>query len=127
MKTECRFLTASFTVELALLFPVIMLVILSVLYIDAQYMNSSCFKSLACEQSISGRDSGYNSYFALKSVKRSEDDTENERTVTFDTGTKGIYSIFDFDINVSATYKKIYPASVIRNARLISGMTGHSD
>ena len=108
----------SFTVEAALIFPVILIVILSVMYIDIHLMNTNIFACLACEQAITGNETQPSSSFALKTPERLVSDSENERSVSFNTGTKGIMDIFNFDINVSARYKKTETEKFIRAMRI---------
>ena len=109
----------SFTVEAALIFPVIMLVILSVIYIDVHLMNSNIFTCLACEQAVTGNDTKPSSSFALKDIEREVKDSKSERTVSFRTGTQGIWKIFDFDIDTGADYKKSDTEKFIRAMRIL--------
>ncbi len=118
MKKQC-IPHGSFTVEAAMIFPVILLVVLSVMYIDVHLMNLNIFTCLACEQAITGNETAPSSSFSLKSIDRQLEDGENERIVSFCTGTEGIWKIFSFDINTNARYKKSDTEKFIRTLRIL--------
>lgn len=117
-KRNCS-LRASFTVETALLFPMLLLVILSVIYLSAHVHNRTYLLSAACEQAISGEERPLISLFASSDIKRDESESDDLRAVSYSSSTKGIWRIFNWDISEKAEYRILDPTVFIRKVNAI--------
>ena len=117
-KRKC-FLRASFTVETALLFPMLLLVILSVIYLNTHLHNRTYLLSAACEQAISGEERPLISLFASSDIKRDENESDDLRTVSYSSSTKGIWRIFNWDISEKAEYRILDPTVFIRKTHML--------
>lgn len=109
---------ASYTVELALLLPLILGTILALIYLNFHVHNCAALTANACEAAVTGHpDAEFPSYVFLGRLNRSVDDDKASRTVTFSSVT------YDADERVfgesvgTGTYKKVYPVSDLRKAK----------
>ena len=113
--------TASVTIETALLMPVILLVIFSIISLDLYMISRVTCESAACEQAVSGK--AFEDLFVPGSAPavRAENDSESVRQVTFSSETAAVYGRFRWPVEASASYKKVYPVKGIRQSRAAAG------
>ncbi|HUM84657.1 MAG TPA: hypothetical protein PLN48_12930 [Lachnospiraceae bacterium] len=105
---------ASFTIEMALIMPVILLVVFSGIYLMAHVRNRAFLTASACEQAVSGHDPETPALFAAVDPARSKEDSEERRTVSFKAGTIYFSGQALWDIKAEGTYEKIKPVTFIR-------------
>lgn len=114
-------LKASLTVETALLMPLILLVIFSVIYFDFYEMNLVVCHSAAIEQAISGKSDEELPLIAAPKMSRRSSDSKTKRTVSFQSDTYASpYSHTLRSQSVEAAYSYVSPTAFIRKARLIT-------
>lgn len=104
---------AAFTVEAALIMPVVLMVILSLVYLCMHVHNRNYLLSYAAEQSISGHEQPDPPLIFSTEVSAGRTDGGNMRTVSYKAGTvyytgRRLYSIAE-----QAGYRKVKPVSYI--------------
>ncbi len=124
MKKKNQSTAGSFTVEAALLMPLILMVILSAIYLTAHTANRASLAAFACEQAISGHAQKTPELFAAGKVTRKETDTEKERSVTYLSNTVYFSGETIWEMEVAAVYKKVKPVSFIRKIRAAGKLAG---
>ncbi|MEE3420542.1 MAG: hypothetical protein VZR02_05505 [Lachnospiraceae bacterium] len=121
-----EFLTrASYTVELALLMPVLIGTILAVIYLDDHVHNCATLTANACEAAVTGHDDAeIPSYVAMGHVDRSMSDGKNARTVIFSSVTYDADDRVFGEVRGEGTYKKIHAVSILRKAKGLTNLLG---
>ena len=115
---------AAFTVEAALIMPVILMVLLSVLYLCMHVHNRNYLLSYAVEQSISGHTQPDPELIFSSDISVSRTDGGNMRTVSYTAGTvyytgKRLYSISE-----KAGYRKVKPVTYLWRMRSVKKIFG---
>ncbi len=115
---------AAFTVEAALIMPVVLMVILSVLYLCMHVHNRNYLLSYAVEQSISGHIQPDPVLPFSSDISAARTDGGNMRTVSFTAGTvyytgKRLYSISE-----QAGYRKVKPVTYLWRMRSVKKIFG---
>ena len=108
---------ASFTIETALLMPVLIFAIIMSVYLTVHVMNRSVLASSCVEQAVSGRSQEVNVLFASGAVSWKRADDENARTVSAQAATLHYSGSELWQSESTATYQKIRPVTAIRIAR----------
>jgi hypothetical protein len=113
---------ASATIETALLMPLILLVIFTAIGLDLYTISRTTCESAACEQAVSGKV--YEDLFlpGSEAASRSGHDTSDERSVSFESGTKTVYGHYSWPIREEAVYRKYHPVKGIRVSRSAAGL-----
>lgn len=110
----------SFTVEAALVFPVILIVIFSVIYLNAHIHNRSYLEIKACEISVSGKEAPPLSLFAMKECSMSVTESDNSRNVSVSASTEGVFRFLNFKLKKDCTYEKCSPSVFVKKYQLLS-------
>ena len=119
----CR--RAYFTVETALLTPVILLVIFAVIYSDLHILNRTLCRSAAVEQAVSGKVDDALPLMLAEAPVRRQTETSAARRVAFESATRiTISSSLTLPIASSADYRKVQPTGVIRHLRSLRSKGG---
>jgi len=115
---------ASFTIEAALLMPLIFLVIFTSISLDFFSMSRVTCVSAACEQAVTGKI--YEDLFLPGSApaSRSGQETQDVRNVRFSSKTAAIYGRFVWPIEAEAAYRKVHPVKGIRVSRAAARLIG---
>lgn len=118
-----RLSRASFTVETAMIMPVIIFTLVMSVYLTAHEMNRAVL-SLSCgEQAISGHEQNPQVLFAAGEVSWNRRDSEKEREVSVTSGTVKYTGENLFQIEENASYQKINPVSRIRKWQALKNLT----
>lgn len=113
---------ASFTIETALIMPVIIFTLLMSFYFTVHEMNRAVL-SLSCgEQAVSGQVQNPQVLFAAGEVSFRRDDSEKERNISVTSGTVKYTGETLFTISESASYEKARPVSRIRKWQALRNM-----
>ena len=114
---RCLTARASFTVETALLMPVLIFAIVMSVYLTVHVMNRTVLASSCAEQAVSGHTQEVNVLFASGAVSWKRTDDENTRTVSAQAATLHYSGSELWRSDSVATYQKIRPVTAIRIAR----------
>lgn len=115
---------AAFTVEAALIMPVILMVILSVLYLCMHVHNRNYLISYAVEQSISGHTQPDPELIFLSDISVSRTDGGNMRTVSYTAGTVYYTGRRLYGISEKAGYRKVKPVTYLWRMRSVKKIFG---
>ena len=115
---------AAFTVEAALIMPVILMVILSVLYLCMHVHNRNYLISYAVEQSISGHVQPDPSLLFSSDISVSRTDGGNMRTVSYAAGTVYYNGRKLYSISEHAGYRKVKPVTYLWRMRAVKRIFG---
>lgn len=118
---------ASFTVETALLMPVILFTIFAALYLTAHLHNRSCLYAGAAEQAISGHEQAARRLFASGEISVSRDDAKDRREVIQKTETLHFTGRKLYTVDEKAVYRKYHPVSLIRRKNAAGRLTDDTD
>ena len=113
----CRFKSASFTVETALLMPLVLLVLTAAIMLCFFIAGRSVCTARACEQAVTGRDAEFPAPCGITDIRRAAEDKKSSRTVRFEGGTFPETGLFAWRFDTEAVYRKYYPAQWIRRLR----------
>ena len=108
---------ASFTIETALLMPVLIFAIIMSVHLTVHVMNRTVLASSCVEQAVSGRSQEVNVLFASGAVSWKRADDENARTGSAQAATLHYSGSELWQSESTATYQKIRPVTAIRIAR----------
>ena len=117
-------LRASFTVETALIMPIVIFTVFMSVYITAHIHNRAYLTARAAEQAISGRERETPAFFAGGEIIVSGKDSKTERVVSGEAGTFYYTGSQLWMIKVKETYKKYRPVEMIRVKRAAEKLTG---
>ena len=106
--------TASMTVEVSLLMPVILAAIFAVLYLTAHLHGRACLFAEAAEQAVSGHEQEDPSLFAVAEITVTRSDEKDRREISYSAGTFHFSGENLWTIKEKATYKKYHPVKLIR-------------
>ncbi|MBQ6377107.1 MAG: hypothetical protein IJJ52_05780 [Lachnospiraceae bacterium] len=106
--------TASMTVEVSLLMPVILAAIFAVLYLTAHLHGRTCLFAEAAEQAVSGHEQEDPSLFAVAEIAVTRSDEKDRREISYSAGTFHFSGENLWTIKEKATYKKYHPVKLIR-------------
>ena len=115
---------AAFTVEAALIMPVILMVILSVLYLCMHVHNRNYLISYAVEQSISGHVQPDPPLLFSSDISVSRTDGGNMRTVSYAAGTVYYNGRKLYSISEHAGYRKVKPVTYLWRMRSVKRIFG---
>ena len=115
---------AAFTVEAALIMPVILMVLLSVLYLCMHVHNRNYLLSYAVEQSISGHTQPDPELIFSSDISVSRTDGGNMRTVSYTAGTVYYTGKRLYGISEKAGYRKVKPVTYIWRMRSVKKIFG---
>ena len=119
------FTEGSVTVETALVMPLLLVTILSVLYLTIHVRNGCCITSSCIEQAISGRTQRGPALFFSGNIERTDEESSSQRTVSMSAETIYFSGQVLWGTGSKRTYKKYYPVSYLRKIRgagkLVSG------
>lgn len=115
---------AAFTVEAALIMPVILMVILSVLYLCMHVHNRNYLISYAVEQSISGHVQPDPALLFSSDISVSRTDGGNMRTVSYAAGTVYYNGRKLYSISEHAGYRKVKPVTYLWRMRSVKRIFG---
>ena len=108
-------LSASVTVESALLMPSVLLILLLFLYLMAHVHNRSVLASAACEQAISGKEREVEVLYLASGTERSVSETRHTRTVRYELVTVPLLSGRTWKETAEAEYSLTDPANVLHH------------
>lgn len=117
---------ASFTIESALLMPLILIVLISLIYLDIHVQNQNCLLSAACEQAVSGHDVGLLELFGALNLKRGKDE-DTSRRVSYSADTIAVYGGWKWSIKEEGTYEIVKPVQLIRKIQAVKKLTGSNE
>lgn len=106
--------TASMTVEVSLLMPIILATIFAVLYLTAHLHGRTCLFAEAAEQAVSGHEQEDPALFAVGEIAVTRSDGKDRREISYSAGTFHFSGEKLWLIKEKATYKKYYPVKLIR-------------
>jgi hypothetical protein len=115
---------AAFTVEAALIMPVILMVILSSLYLCMHVHNRNYLRSYAVEQSISGHEQPDPALLFSSDISASRTDGGNMRTVSYTAGTVYYTGRRLYSISEHAGYRKVKPVAYLWRMRAVKKIFG---
>ena len=115
---------AAFTVEAALIMPVILMVILSSLYLCMHVHNRNYLRSYAVEQSISGHEQPDPALLFSSDISASHTDGGNMRTVSYTAGTVYYTGRRLYSISEHAGYRKVKPVTYLWRMRAVKKIFG---
>ena len=115
---------AAFTVEAALIMPVILMVLLSVLYLCMHVHNRNYLLSYAVEQSISGHTQPDPELIFSSDISVSRTDGGNMRTVSYTAGTVYYTGKRLYNISEKAGYRKVKPVTYLWRMRSVKKIFG---
>lgn len=115
---------AAFTVEAALIMPVILMVILSSLYLCMHVHNRNYLRSYAVEQSISGHEQPDPALLFSSDISASRTDGGNMRTVSYTAGTVYYTGRRLYSISEHAGYRKVKPVAYLWRMRAFKKIFG---
>ena len=115
---------AAFTVEAALIMPVILMVILSSLYLCMHVHNRNYLRSYAVEQSISGHTQPDPELIFSSDISVSRTDGGNMRTVSYTAGTVYYTGKRLYNISEKAGYRKVKPVTYLWRMRSVKKIFG---
>ena len=115
---------AAFTVEAALIMPVILMVLLSVLYLCMHVHNRNYLLSYAVEQSISGHTQPDPELIFSSDISVSRTDGGNMRTVSYTSGTVYYTGRRLYGISEKAGYRKVKPVTYLWRMRSVKKIFG---
>ena len=115
---------AAFTVEAALIMPVILMVILSSLYLCMHVHNRNYLRSYAVEQSISGHEQPDPALLFSSDISASRTDGGNMRTVSYTAGTVYYTGSRLYSISEHAGYRKVKPVAYLWRMRAVKKIFG---
>ena len=115
---------AAFTVEAALIMPVILMVILSSLYLCMHVHNRNYLRSYAVEQSISGHEQPDPALLFSSDISASRTDGGNMRTVSYTAGTVYYTGRRLYSISEHAGYRKVRPVAYLWRMRAVKKIFG---
>ncbi|MBR3170934.1 MAG: pilus assembly protein [Lachnospiraceae bacterium] len=115
---------AAFTVEAALIMPVILMVILSSLYLCMHVHNRNYLRSYAVEQSISGHEQPDPALLFSSDISASRTDGGNMRTVSYTAGTVYYTGRRLYSISEHAGYRKVKPVTYLWRMRAVKKIFG---
>ncbi len=115
---------AAFTVEAALIMPVILMVILSSLYLCMHVHNRNYLRTYAVEQSISGHEQPDPALLFSSDISASRTDGGNMRTVSYTAGTVYYTGRRLYSISEHAGYRKVKPVAYLWRMRAVKKIFG---
>ena len=115
---------ATFTVEAALIMPVVLMVILSVLYLCMHVHNRNYLKAYAIEQSISGHVQSDPTLLFSSDISANRTDGGNMRTVSYTAGTVYYTGRRLYSISERAGYRKVKPVTYLWRMRSVKRIFG---
>lgn len=116
MKRRHCFLTrASFTVETAMLSPILIGSVIMLLYLTAHVHNRTCLHALAAEQAVSGHEQETPALFSMTNLTCGRSDTEKERSISYRAGSRYLNGEEWLLMEEEAVYRKYYPIRTLRN------------
>ncbi|MBR3155161.1 MAG: pilus assembly protein [Lachnospiraceae bacterium] len=115
---------ATFTVEAALIMPVVLMVILSVLYMCMHVHNRNYLKAYAIEQSISGHVQSDPTLLFSSDISANRTDGGNMRTVSYTAGTVYYTGRRLYSISERAGYRKVKPVTYLWRMRSVKRIFG---
>ena len=116
-------LPGSFTVESALLVPLILGVLFLMLYASSHVHARTVYTGAACERAVTGSE--FTPYvFLSHELSLSQSDSENERSVKSSVTTQSPVGPRTFSADAMETYKKMKPVKFIRRARAAGELMG---
>ena len=116
-ETGCPFAEGSVTVETALVMPLLLVTVLSVLYLTIHVRNGCCITSSCIEQAISGRTQKDPDLFFSGGIERADEESSSQRTVSMSAETIYFSGQVLWSTGSKRTYKKYYPVSYLRKIR----------
>ena len=114
----------AFTVEAALLMPVILMVILSSLYLCMHVHNRNYLRAYAVEQSISGHVCPDPALLFSSDISAGRTDGGNMRTVSYTAGTVYYTGRRLYSISERAGYRKVKPVTYLWRMRSVKKIFG---
>lgn len=115
---------AAFTVEAALIMPVVLMVILSVLYLCVHVHNRNYLRAYAVEQSISGHMQPDPALLFSSDITAGRTDGGNMRTVSYTAGTVYYTGRRLYSISERAGYRKVKPVTYLWRMRAVKRIFG---
>jgi hypothetical protein len=115
---------AAFTVEAALIMPLILMVILSLLYLCIHVHNRNYLRAFAIEQSISGHVQSDPALFFSSDISACRADGGNMRTVSYTAGTVYYTGRRLYSISERAGYRKVKPVTYLWRMRSVKRIFG---
>lgn len=112
-------LRASFTVETALLMPLIFATVFSCVFLSFQYHNSAAMTANAAEAAITGAQQKIPSYVGAGSVSLKTNDKKFERTASV-SGHTSSWLLPEGNMVCVQTYRKVNPTRMLRRIHAIS-------
>ena len=115
-----RSLRASFTVEAALLMPLILLVLLTLLFAAFHLHDRNLIRAYACESAVTGkeRDLPFLIFSDAEEPELAESDTA--RSVSVRLFTRPLLSGKGASFEMTAVYEPLLPIRALRNAKAIA-------
>ena len=114
----------AFTVEAALLMPVILMVLLSSLYLCMHVHNRNYLRAYAVEQSISGHVQPDPALLFSSDMTAGRTDGGNMRTVSYTAATVYYTGRRLYSISEHAGYRKVRPAAYLWKMRAVKNIFG---
>lgn len=108
---------ASYTVEAALVFPVILLAVIGCLYLDFHVHSRACLTAASCEQAITGHDPANPDLFGVFHLTREKTEGENKRRVAFSAETIAAFGSWKWEMEEAGTYEIQKPVKRIREIK----------
>ena len=115
---------AAFTVEAALIMPVILMVILSATYLCVHVHNRNYLRAYAIEQSISGHVQPDPKLLFSSDISAGRTDGGNMRTVSYTAGTVYYTGRKIYSISEHAGYRKVKPVTYLWRMRAVKRIFG---
>lgn len=115
---------AAFTVEAALIMPLILMVILSLLYLCIHVHNRNYLRAFAIEQSISGHVQSDPALLFSSDISAYRTDGGNMRTVSYTAGTVYYTGRRLYSISERAGYRKVKPVTYLWRMRSVKRIFG---
>lgn len=115
---------AAFTVEAALIMPVILMVLLSVLYMCLHVHNRNYLMASAVEQAISGHEQQDPALPFSADISSARTDGGNLRTVSFSAETVYYTGRRLYSISRHAGYRKVKPVTYLWKMRAVKKIIG---
>lgn len=110
-------LRASFTVEAALIMPLVIFTVFMALYLAFHVHNRTWLASRAGEQAISGHEQELPSLMAASGTTGSLSDSAAQRTASYSTGTAWYTGSVLWTEDIFRTYNKSRPIKLLRKAK----------
>ena len=115
---------AAFTVEAALIMPLSLMVILSLLYLCIHVHNRNYLRAFAIEQSISGHVQSDPALLFSSDISACRTDGGNMRTVSYTAGTVYYTGRRLYSISERAGYRKVKPVTYLWRMRSVKRIFG---